>query len=179
MSKHKQQPIHRNKKAAVLGNRKRRLNPLTIFIALAAITGAVTLAFFITNTTAPRLETAVVANMNANQVSYPVNLFADGLARHFEYQAGDITIRYFIIKSADGIIRAAFDACDVCWPANKGYFQEGNYMVCRNCGRKFASELVNEVKGGCNPAPLIRQVRGDQLVLKVEDILKGKSYFNF
>ncbi|MGD9215945.1 MAG: DUF2318 domain-containing protein [Desulfobacteraceae bacterium] len=100
-------------------------------------------------------------------------------ARHFDFKAGELTVRYFILKSSDGVIRAAFDACDVCWPAGKGYYQKGDEMVCRNCGRRFASVLVNEVQGGCNPAPLNRRVEGDQLILRVEDILTGKSYFNF
>jgi uncharacterized membrane protein len=112
-------------------------------------------------------------------VSYPVSMFADGAARHFDFKADGMTIRYFILKSSDGVIRAAFDACDVCWPAGKGYYQDGDDMVCRNCGRRFASVLVNEVKGGCNPAPLTRTVNGDRLVLKVDDILQGKSYFDF
>jgi len=38
---------------------------------------------------------------------------------------------------------------------------------------------VNEVKGGCNPAPLERQVQGDKVLLKVADILTGKTYFDF
>ena len=106
-------------------------------------------------------------------------MFNDGEVRHFEYKTGGTTIRYFILKSSDGILRAAFDACDVCWPAGKGYYQDGDDMVCRNCGKHFASVLVNEVKGGCNPAPLHRKVEGDRLVLKAEDILQGQPYFNF
>jgi uncharacterized membrane protein len=51
-------------------------------------------------------------------------------------------------------------------------------MVCRNCGKRFASVKVNEVKGGCNPAPLNRLVSGDLTVIKVKDILEGKQYFN-
>jgi uncharacterized membrane protein len=114
------------------------------------------------------------------EVTYPVTQFADGKARHYSFQTEEgQEIRYFILKSADGVIRAAFDACDVCWPANKGYYQEGDTMVCRNCGRRFASVKVNEVKGGCNPAPLERSVTGHNLVLRVEDILQGKKYFDF
>jgi len=113
-------------------------------------------------------------------VSYPVKHFADGKARFYEYIAGtNIKIKYFVMRSSDGVIRAAFDACDVCWPEGKGYFQQGDFMVCRNCGKKFASVRVNEVKGGCNPAPLTRQVVGDALVIKVADILEGKKYFDF
>jgi len=116
----------------------------------------------------------------STQINYPVKAFQDGKARFYEYKAGNgITIKYFILKSSDGIIRAAFDACDVCWPQGKGYFQKGDYMVCRNCGRRFASVRVNEVQGGCNPAPLQRQIRGDKLVIKTKDLLEGIQYFDF
>ena len=53
-------------------------------------------------------------------------------------------------------------------------------MVCRNCGRKFASNRVNEVKGGCNPSPLTRTVKGGKVVIKVSDIVsEGRRYFDF
>jgi uncharacterized membrane protein len=116
----------------------------------------------------------------ADEVTHPVKLFEDGRARHFQMDTSDgLSIKYFVLKSSDGVLRAAFDACDVCWPSGKGYFQEGDYMVCRNCGKRFVSVKVNEIKGGCNPAPLNRQVVGDNLVIKVKDILEGKQYFNF
>jgi uncharacterized membrane protein len=52
-------------------------------------------------------------------------------------------------------------------------------MICRNCGRRFASVRINEVQGGCNPAPLARAIRGDSVVLQVKDILEGGKYFTF
>ncbi|HEY7527662.1 MAG TPA: Fe-S-containing protein, partial [Candidatus Deferrimicrobiaceae bacterium] len=58
---------------------------------------------------------------------------------------------YFVLRSSDGTYRAAFDACDVCFRANRGYRQEGDLMVCNQCGQTFPSVKINEVKGGCNP----------------------------
>ena len=69
----------------------------------------------------------------AGEVAFPVKNFQDGKARFYEYKTGEgIAIKYFILKSSDGVIRAAFDACDVCWPQGKGYFQKDDTMVCRN-----------------------------------------------
>jgi uncharacterized membrane protein len=114
------------------------------------------------------------------QVTYPEKTFANGKARHFTYQTDDgVTIRYFIIKSSDGVIRAAFDACDVCWPENKGYLQKSDFMVCRNCGRQFPSTRINEVRGGCNPAPLNRKLENGNVIIQVTDIIQGKRYFDF
>lgn len=116
----------------------------------------------------------------AAEVVYPVKDFQNGDARFYKYPAGDgVTIKYFLLKSSDGVIRAAFDACDVCWREGKGYTQKGDFMVCNNCGRRFASVRVNEVTGGCNPSPLTREIRGDKVVLQAKDILAGKSYFTF
>ena len=39
--------------------------------------------------------------------------------------------------------------------------------------------MVNEVQGGCNPAPLERTIQGDQVVILEEDLKKGQTYFNF
>ena len=115
-----------------------------------------------------------------SEITFPVAQFADGKARHYSFSApGGITIKYFIIRSSDGVLRAAFDACDVCWASGKGYQQDGDQMVCRNCGKRFASRLVNEVQGGCNPVPLKRTVKGNSLVIQTKDILEGRHYFNF
>ena len=111
-------------------------------------------------------------------VSHPASLFEDGRAQYFEYTDNGKAIRYFVVKSTDGVIRAAFDACDVCWAADLGYSQDGGFMVCNNCGQRFESTQVNEVEGGCNPSPLARRVENGQVILQVQDILAGAKYFN-
>ncbi len=167
------------KKAAVLGTEKKSRMPLFV-AAVGVVLIAAAAFFYLSESTSNKI--AVVsgsAETTSTSVSFPVSLFDDGKARHFEHVDGNITIRYFILKSSDGVIRAAFDACDVCWPAGKGYYQDGDVMVCRNCSRRFASVLVNEVKGGCNPAPLNRTVQNGKLVITVKDIQQGRQYFNF
>ncbi len=82
-----------------------------------------------------------------------------------------------MVKSHDGVIRSAFDTCDVCYKALKGYRQEGNEMVCNNCDMRFKTDKINVVKGGCNPAPLQRQKAGDKIVIAAADIEKGGWYF--
>lgn len=101
----------------------------------------------------------------------PLSEIGDGKAHFFRTQANDgTTVVFFTLKSGDGVIRAAVDACDVCYRSGKGYRQEGNFMVCENCGMKFRSDRINDVSGGCNPAPLKRAVEGDHLVIDMRDI---------
>ena len=168
------------KKDEVLGTEKKGRLPLIVAIVCSVLIvgGGIYYAGYDRSETAP-VAASFTSENNASQISLPASLFEDGKARHFQHVAGELNIKYFVLKSSDGIIRAAFDACDVCWPAGKGYYQEGDYMVCRNCGRKFASVLVNEVKGGCNPAPLNRKFENGKVVIEVKDILDGRQYFNF
>ena len=111
------------------------------------------------------------------EVSVPVSELSEK-ARFYEYktEAGK-TVRFFAVKSSDGVYRAALDACDVCFHAKKGYGQEGEDMVCNNCGMHFPSAKINEVKGGCNPVGLERKVTGDRLNLSARELEAGVSYF--
>lgn len=110
-------------------------------------------------------------------VSIPISKVNDGKAHYYSYKAGGKEIHFFLLKSKDGVIRAAFDACDVCFPEKKGYRQEGDYMICNNCGQRFHSTKINVVKGGCNPSPLRRFNDSKYVKMTVEDITKGAFYF--
>lgn len=168
-----------SKKAIVLGASKANRKPTVILLGLTLLAlCAVAVAVWVTGPGESQVTAGIGVTANAAEVRLPLAQFDDGKARHFDHQVGDLTVRYFVLKSADGVVRAAFDACDVCWPAGRGYVQEGEVMICRNCGRRFASTGINEVKGGCNPAPLRRSLDGNDLVIQVADIAAGKGYFN-
>jgi uncharacterized membrane protein len=167
------------KKAAVLGRTPKSRLPLAAGLAGLLLAAGGVLWYLNSPGAENPAVPATAARVAGDSVSIPVSVLDDGKAHFFEHRQGPITIRYFVIKSSDGVLRAAFDACDVCWPAGKGYAQEGDAMVCRNCGQRFASVKVNEVKGGCNPAPLQRRVENGLLVIRLNDILEGQGYFDF
>ncbi len=101
-----------------------------------------------------------------------------GTAKFYDYTLADNRkMRFFALKSSDGVYRAALDACDTCYHAKKGYHQEGDDMVCNNCGLHFHSAQVNEVHGGCNPVGLPRAIEGDALVIKASDLQARQQYF--
>jgi uncharacterized membrane protein len=121
---------------------------------------------------------AVEVRPNSGHFKFPESQFADGQARHFVYKhSPSLWIRFFVLRSSDGLVRAAFDACDVCWRHKKGYVQQGDQMICMNCGLRFPSVKINEVKGGCNPAPLPRLIRNGQLIIALNDVLAGQGFF--
>lgn len=149
------------------------------FSAIFAAAFALAMVFTFTpafawNFTAPAQEVRPENGVFA----FPVSAFADGKAKHFEYKVSpENRIRFFLVKSADGKIRSAFDACEVCFRAKKGYVQQGNDMICINCGLKFKTEKVGDMKGGCNPSPLKRTIEGDKVVISLADVMSGQRYF--
>jgi uncharacterized membrane protein len=109
---------------------------------------------------------------------FPVSQFEDGKARHFTYKhAPNQWVRFFIVKSTDGQIRAAFDACEVCNRSKKGYVQQGDTMVCINCGMKFRTDKINVVTGGCNPIALKKSADGNAITITQQDVLSGSKFF--
>lgn len=120
----------------------------------------------------------VVVTAGRSSVTLPLTELDSGQAKFYEYKTADNKdVRFFVMKSSDGVYRAALDTCDVCYWAKKGYFQQGDDMICRKCGRHFPSAKINEVKGGCNPVGLPRTVADGKVVIAANDLETGKSYF--
>jgi uncharacterized membrane protein len=156
--------------------KKNRLTPILVILALA-LAGAAVYLIVSTSSDAPAATSAVSTNSgNAAAVKIPIG-DVSGKAKFFDFNAAGKQVRFFVLRSADGVYRAAMDACDTCWHAKKGYRQEGDEMVCNNCGLKFHSTLINQVSGGCNPIGLPCAVEGDQLIIKTSDIESRNRYF--
>jgi uncharacterized membrane protein len=115
--------------------------------------------------------------VTSTEIRIPVKTVDNGKASFYEFEVNGVPVEFFVLKSFDGVIRAAFNACDVCFQAKKGYSQKGDFMVCNNCGQPFRSDSINIVRGGCNPSPLERTVVDDYLVIRISDVVQGLMYF--
>ena len=125
----------------------------------------------------PKLATAetVPAGMD---VALPVATFADGRARFYRYvTATGQETRFFIIKSRDGVVHSALDACDSCFRARRGFRQAGDHLICNSCGRVVLSQHVNVLRGGCNPVSVDHTVEGDRIVIRAAVLDQAGSYF--
>lgn len=101
----------------------------------------------------------------------------DGKPHFYKVSVEGKEVRFFMVISSDGVPRAAFDACDVCYPAKKGYGYEGEFMICNNCGRRFHTSKINVVQGGCNPSPLERSYDDSAVTISLKSLSKGTIYF--
>lgn len=182
MSKHKRhhQPATPNqgKRAQFESHHPRgSISPTVVMVTLCVVFAGV-LAYLVVGGSKVNAQPVTEIAGAGTDVSLPVSDFPDDTARFYRYTtAAGRQIRFFVMRSADGVIRAAFDACDTCWEQRKGYHQEGDDMVCNNCGRHFRSTAINTVQGGCNPAPIERTITGDRVTLTASALASGAAYF--
>src|SRR5215831_17386369 len=66
-----------------------------------------------------------------SDVRVPVSQVSDGKLHRFAYNAGASPVRFIIFKVDSGRYGVGFDACQIC--GDKGYFQQGQQVICKNC----------------------------------------------
>ena len=80
----------------------------------------------------------------------------------YSFTVDGLQMEVLAAKDEDGTVRTAFNTCQVCNGSRKAYFQEeGDHVVCQNCGNSFSKEDVGVLSGGCNPYPIFPEDRAD------------------
>ena len=113
---------------------------------------------------------------NETEVRIPISDIST-TAKLYSYDSNGVSVRYFAVKDKQGNVHVAFDACDVCYEAKKGYKQNGDVMQCLNCGKTFSITSIGteNTAGGCWPSFLPMNIDGNDVVIKIAD-LELKSY---
>ena len=106
----------------------------------------------------------------------------DGDARFYTADVDGVAVEVIAVK-AGGSIRTAFNACQVCYDSGRGYFkQEGDELVCQNCGNRYTMDQIGLRAGGCNPAPIgegSRTSDGTNIGISRDVLKTGRPLFEF
>jgi len=102
------------------------------------------------------------------QISIPLSSVDDGKLHHFAYtSAAGGTVRFILMKVDSGRIGVALDACQIC--GDKGYYQQGQQIICRNCTAAINPASIGQ-SGGCNPIELSAQQDGQVITIQASDL---------
>ena len=118
--------------------------------------------------------------LEKGEIKLAASIFADNQARFYNVRIPDNTVIYFfVVRDKNGIYRAAANACQICFSARKGFHQEGNEIVCNNCGNRYPIEKIATEKGGCNPAPINPnlEVKNGKLTIEQTDLEQVSEFF--
>jgi len=120
--------------------------------------------------TAPvRAQVLVAQN---GQVSIPLSELTDSSLHFYTADVNGTVIRFLVIHKQNGDFAAALDACQICGTA--GYRQEGQNVICRNCGAAIYIPSIGE-SGGCNPIAVKSRVEGGQVIVDVSALANAAS----
>ena len=62
-------------------------------------------------------------------------------ARFYPVEIDGTKLEVIAVRASDNTIRTAFNTCQVCYSSGRGFYkQEGNVLVCQNCG--ISLELI-------------------------------------
>ncbi len=93
-----------------------------------------------------------------------------------------IDMEVIAVKASDGSIRTAFNTCQVCYDSGRGYYkQDGDKLVCQNCGNQFPMERVEVEAGGCNPWPIFdenKTVTDDAITIPYSFLQESEQIFS-
>lgn len=185
--------MHNEKKARVLAAEKK--SPKTAVVISVAFAAVVAGWLIYNNTSGARtigqpMQGTAGASREGNkhlrytpvsaengEVKVQLSALQGSTASYFVYNAGGKDIKFFMLRASDGTVRLALDACTACNHAKLGYRQNGEAMVCNNCGMSFRSTDVGTISGGCSPIPLRNSQDGKTLTVKATDLEEGAKYF--
>ncbi|MDR0500369.1 MAG: DUF2318 domain-containing protein [Coriobacteriales bacterium] len=109
-----------------------------------------------------------LAEVSEKASFYPVNI--DGT-----------TMEVLAVKAPDGTVRTAFNTCEVCYDSGRGYYkQDGDALVCQNCGNRFKTSQVEVESNGCNPWPIFakdKTVDDNAIIISYEFLSHSTKVF--
>jgi uncharacterized membrane protein len=159
-------------------NTKNNLDIKKLALIVTAVIAVIVIAFAIK---LPNKTNSETAEGNSDQVSVvkdnDIVIQTKDITETATFYPANINgtdLEVFAVKATDGSIRTAFNTCQVCYSSGKGYYkQEGDKLVCQNCGNQFGTDDVEVVKGGCNPVPITSEYKtvSDDTITISKDVL--------
>jgi high-affinity iron transporter len=107
-----------------------------------------------------------------NQVRIPLSDLTDSSLHFYTADVDGSVIRFLVIHKRNGDYAAALDACQICGTA--GYRQEGQSVICRNCGAAIYIPSIGQ-SGGCNPISVKSRVEGGEVIVDLSALGEAAS----
>jgi high-affinity iron transporter len=100
-------------------------------------------------------------------VRIPLSELTDSSLHFYTADVNGTMIRFLVIHKQNGDYATALDACQICGTA--GYRQEGQNVICRNCGASIYIPSIGQ-SGGCNPISVKSRVAGGAVIVDLSGL---------
>jgi high-affinity iron transporter len=107
-----------------------------------------------------------------NHVTIPLSELTDSSLHFYTAEVNGTVIRFLVIHKINGDYATALDACQIC--GRSGYRQEGQNILCRNCGASIYVPSIGD-RGGCNPIPVKSSVSGGEVIVDLSALAEATA----
>ena len=107
-----------------------------------------------------------------NLVRVPLSEVTDSSLHFYTADVDGSVIRFLVIHKLSGDYAVALDACQIC--GTSGYRQEGQSVICRNCGAAIYIPSIGQ-SGGCNPISVKSRVEGGEVIVDLSALGEAAS----
>ncbi len=157
-------------------NRKKSNKNIYVILAAIIIIGLLLLVKFgFGNGTSGNFNTALNSDLTITKSEITETV------KFYPIKVGKRNMEIMAVKASDGTIRTAFNTCQVCNGSPRAYYkQEGDAVVCQNCGNRFSMDMIEQQRGGCNPVPIYTENKSDDgtnITISKEFIEQNKDIF--
>jgi len=109
------------------------------------------------------------------QVRISLSELTDQSLHYYTADVDGTVIRFLVIHQTNGNYATALDACQICGRA--GYRQEGQNVICRNCGASIYVPSIGE-RGGCNPIPVKSTVENGEVIVDLSALADANAFIH-
>ena len=127
--------------------------------------------FVYARTSASPARATTVESQNG-LIQLPTSTFEDGKLHFYSADVNGTELRFLVVKKGEGQYVTALDACQICGWA--GYKQDGQNVICRNCGSAIYIPSIGQA-GGCNPVAVKSSVQAGMLAVDLSALADSAS----
>lgn len=150
--------------------KQRRWSFAAAFLCIAVI--LMFTAEFVYARTAAAPPAATRLQAAGGQVEIPVSDLVDANLHFYTADANGTLLRFLVIRKGNGDYAVALDACQICgW---SGYRQQGQNVICRNCGAAIYVPSIGQA-GGCNPVAVKARVDAGKILVDLSALADSAS----
>jgi high-affinity iron transporter len=115
---------------------------------------------------------ATMLTSDTGQVRIPISALTDSKLHFYTADVDGTVIRFLVIHRLNGDYATALDACQIC--GRQGYRQQGQNVVCRNCGASIYIPTIGQ-SGGCNPVAVKSRVEAGEVIVDLAALQQANS----
>lgn len=102
-------------------------------------------------------------------------------ASFYPVESNGTYMEIIAVRANDDTVRTALNTCQVCYGSGRGYYEQlGDVLICNNCGNQFTIDQIELQKGGCNPVPILDDMKtedDDQIAINPDTLVVFEPLF--